>query len=152
MKLQETERDRRIRTAQIGIPSEVRRIPPQSCVQFANNNSVFLYVLSRPAASACFNCKPGTSPGIRREIARAHGSLSSIDAIAAPKARCAVRTVAAKCHPKFTPNRPTPNPCTTGLARNPTPTAENDFAERRSEIHLLIFLFCEIVKACCLQP
>ena len=41
----------------------------------------------------------------------------------APNARWAARTVAAKCHPKFTPNKPTPNPCTTGLIRNPTPTA-----------------------------
>src|SRR5260370_1154045 len=47
----------------------------------------------------------------------------SSDAMAAPNARWAARTVAAKCHPKFTPNKPTPNPCTTGLIRNPTPTA-----------------------------
>jgi hypothetical protein len=43
--------------------------------------------------------------------------------MAAPNATWAARTVAAKCHPKFTPNKPTPNPCTTGLNKNPTPTA-----------------------------
>src|SRR5437899_2391374 len=57
-----------------------------------------------------------------REVASAQ-LLPSSDAIAAPNARWATRTVAAKCHPKSTPNKPTPNPCTTGLTRNPTPTA-----------------------------
>src|SRR5260370_31235432 len=57
-----------------------------------------------------------------RDCAWAQFLLSS-DAIATPNARWAARTVAAKCHPKSTPNKPTPNPCTTGLTRNPTPTA-----------------------------
>src|SRR6516225_9028340 len=61
-----------------------------------------------------------SAPQDRHRPAATTESLRSAAANAAPNARWAVRTVAAKRHPKFTPKMPTPKPWTTGLIRKPT--------------------------------